>query len=147
MNRQYSSTSGHTIVSSIDLTYACNSEWQVDPSKIAPKDLKHVSFLADEYMADIVSELSDGKKWFMPNLAVANPGDPELSRNKNYCVMQNGRIMVRNGRCYSPLEQCIETCEKDELALILLRLAHQTVLCQAALAGLQNSEKDQSKAV
>lgn len=145
--RQYKTTTGQTIISPVDLTYAATLSMQVNPEKIRPNDFSQISILRDENMADIVMELMNGTPWLTPALAITSITNRDASKIKNFCIDSKGTILIRNGRSYVPVQEFAKSASKQELAIVLMQLAEQTAVCQAALAGIELEKKSQHEAV
>lgn len=146
-NHQYPLPTGQIIVSPVDLSYAYDPSLTIDLKKITPTDFKKISILADEKMADIVTELSDGKQWRTPSSALSQPLNHETSYAKNYCLIQNATLYIRDGRKFTALESILKNGTREELEYVLRNVAFQASICQAALAGEELSSTAPSEAV
>lgn len=144
---QYPLTTGQTVVSPVDLSYAYDPALNISLKNVSASDFKKISFLADEKMADIVTELSDGKQWRTPAAVLSQPYDSEMSAAKNCCLIHNGTIYIKDGRKYTNLESIIKNGTREELEFVLRNVAFQASICQAALAGEELSPAASSKAV
>lgn len=140
---QYDLPTGQIVLSPSNLYYAFNEKTELDFTKIKKHDLARLSVFANNRFANICQELSDSKSWRTPNAAINEPDHPELSREKNFCVIHNGSLYILNGTRYVPLDNMIESADADMLALILQKVAFQAAICQAALAG-QDTQNSQS---
>lgn len=137
--KQYPMSTGQIVVSPVDLSYAYNNSLIIDKNLISDTDWKKISVLADPDMADIITELADGKQWRAPAEVLSNPNDPSVSPVKHKCLIQNGTIYIKDGRKYLKLEDLIQTATMEELEILLCSVAYQAAVCQAALAGLEIS--------
>lgn len=144
---QYSLSTGQTIVSPVDLSYAYDPSSNIDLNAITPSDFRKISILADEKMADIVTELSDGKQWRTPSSVLSQPVLSGISSAKNFCVIHNGTIYIKDGRKYIKLESFLKNASHDELEFVLRYIAFQASVCQAALAGEEASREATNEAV
>lgn len=144
---QYPLPTGQTIVSPVDLSYAYDPALTVDLKKISPEDFRKVSILADEKMADIVTELSDGKQWRTPAAVLSQPTNPAISPAANCCLIHNGTIFIKDGRKFTKLETILKNGTREELEFVLRSVAFQASICQAALAGEEVSPAASGKAV
>lgn len=130
---QYPLRTGQTVVSPVDLSYAFGATNTIDLNCIKPADSRRISILADESMADVVTELSEGKVWRLPAIAIHQPATNEPSA-QNYCVTHKGKIYIKDGKRYTLLDNLLETASRDELLFIIQNIAYQAAICQAALS-------------
>ena len=132
---QYDLPTGQIVLSPFDLGYALNEKNELDLTQVSKHDFSRLSILANSYLANIYQELSDKKTWITPDAALIEPNHPELSRAKNFCLIHKGQLYILNGPRYVPLNNMIETDDPDVLKIILKKVAYQTAICQASLAG------------
>lgn len=143
---QYPLRSGQTIVSPVDLSYALAANQTIDLNRISPADFRRISILADEIMADIVTELSEGKVWRTPAVALAQPAIEGFSP-QNFCLIHKGKVYIRNGYRYVLLDSFLETATYDECLYVTQNLAFQAAICQAALAAKHDPDQSLEQAI
>lgn len=143
---QYPLRSGQTIVSPVDLSYALTANLTINLDLVSSADFRRISILADENMADIVTELSEGKVWRTPTIALAQPATEEFSP-QNFCMIHKGNVYIRNGCRYVLLDSFLETATYDECLYVTKNLAFQAAICQAALAAKHDPDQNLEHAV
>lgn len=129
---EYLTNDNRWILSPVDLSYAAtsgNSLNCIDPGKITAEDLHQINILTDPTTCRILNMHSEPDAW-----AEGGDTDPknETAYYENYCCMIDGKIMIRNGNQYTPLETFTKSANKAELALVLSQVS-----IQAALAHMQ----------
>lgn len=132
----YPTSTGHTIVSPVNLDYAMNAQHQVDIQSIAPADFKKVNVFVDYVMAHTMLDLLEKKSWRTAEEAIASPSAKDVCWEGDYCVVQGSTVYIRNGRRYEPLDTVIEKSDKNMLSVALRFVANQAAHCQAAVAKL-----------
>lgn len=133
---QYQSTTGHTILSPKDISYAMTTHLRIDPAKLLDNDLKECTMVPNESVAALLQILMQDRGYCDAQELLSGATYPDRDPITNSCVLENGSLFIRRGEQYVALSNFTQKATKAELKIALNRIALQAAVCHAELCKI-----------
>ena len=134
---RYYTTDNRVAFSPVSLQYALTPAHVLDLKKLAETDMRSLSIIADNQIADIFTAASESQDLSSYSITAENL-ESEAWYLHNYCLMVGDKLHIRNGREYVSLSSFVNHANIHELRYVIHQLAKQAALCRAELLNARN---------